>query len=111
MSRMGGQLLDRGAVYSKIRSNLRTTSHANGSIRHLHAAWSILLDHHWLLNEHEGKTLNIMESDEPSDIADTRTILFLHDAFADRNMSTAFATSILQTAQNAPIQCLLVDTR
>lgn len=100
--------------------------------RHLHAQWTYLLDHSWLIgfNASKNDTLTvglakngIMESYECSADPNVRTVMFLHDAYADKSLCEDLARSILDQyritkCENSSgedtypeLQCLMVNTR
>ena len=96
--------------------------------RSLHAQWTYLLDHTWIVRQSNtiiGKSPpaqsvwdQCIESEESTDDPSTRTILFVHDSHADKSMCEDSAKSfICKAAEDLPsndrfsVQCLLVNLR
>ena len=96
--------------------------------RSLHAQWTYLLDHTWIVRQPNPITGKLpsatsvwdqcIESDESVDDPSTRTILFVHDSHADKSMCEDSAKSFICKAMEDfpsngrfPVQCLLVNLR
>ena len=96
--------------------------------RSLHAQWTYLLDHTWIVRQSNpiigkpplAKSVwdQCIESDESTDDPSTRTILFVHDSHSDKSMCEDCAKSFIciaaedfSTNDRFPVQCLLVNLR
>ena len=84
--------------------------------RHLHATWSILLNHYWLYKGTPTRSalaqkLTLEETDLPCE--GIPTVLFLHDAHADLQQGRQLAEQIIVGCEGPKptIQCLMVDLR
>ncbi len=96
-------------------------NNASQQRRHLHATWSILLNHHWLYVKSPAKNvivpnkIQFEETDLPCE--NIPTMLFLHDARADLQQCRPLAEHIITASttltghQKPVLQCLLVDLR
>jgi hypothetical protein len=85
--------------------------------RQLHACWSVLLSHEWMLigDDVVLSSGGITTSDDPGADPSLRTVLLLHDAFGCRQDCEDLATQLITAGTGAGagqgIQCLLVDLR